>query len=535
MSNTSVMQSLPLVAAVLGNKYGVEVSIGGNEASTNGREIRLPSLPIDCDVTLLGMARGYIDHESAHVRETDFAAIKSARLTPLERHIMNSIEDWRVENKIAEAFPGCRVNFNWLIRYFFGSDYKDKGGTIASLLPDWVLLTVRAWDEASVAPARDQVEVLIDRHFPGLVARLKTVMQEVRTHCSSTVDSIAHAKKIVACIKNKGRAMTTNSTHCFRSQKHDQRITEAGPEGVVEAGKTTSEAKNDLIRLLSATEDELPKDLGQHLSRELEDSVKTCSKKSTLIKVAEVGTKPFTSFPTEDLPEIKRAETALKVRMLSLLQAHQVKNNRNGRRGRLDSNRLSRIWIGDPKIFRSSVKKEGLNTAVHILMDCSGSMRGKMQLTAKVCGALAKAFESSVGINVGVTAFPANTDKRGGSYPGVYPVVAHGERVHSLFSTSATGGTPMGEAIWWVLQRMVLLRESRKIVLIITDGYPESKESVYAAMKAGGELGIEFYGVGVEFRGITDLFSKNCCYVNKIAELSPAIFKLFKQKIIKTI
>ena len=45
MDTRLVMQSLPLVAAVLGNKYGVTVNIGGKDASTNGRTINLPSLP----------------------------------------------------------------------------------------------------------------------------------------------------------------------------------------------------------------------------------------------------------------------------------------------------------------------------------------------------------------------------------------------------------------------------------------------------------------------------------------------------------
>ena len=128
MNNKLIMQSLPLVAAVLGNKYGVQVTIGGSKAFTDGSTINLPSLPLDCDETLIGLARGYIDHESAHIRETNFESLKNAQLTPLEMHIWNCIEDWRVENKLAEIFPGCRGNFDWLIRHFFSSETEDRGG-----------------------------------------------------------------------------------------------------------------------------------------------------------------------------------------------------------------------------------------------------------------------------------------------------------------------------------------------------------------------------------------------------------------------
>ena len=58
----AVMRSLPLVASVLGRKYGVKVEIGGTDAYTDGTVIRLPSLPGDVPDTLLAMARGYLDH-----------------------------------------------------------------------------------------------------------------------------------------------------------------------------------------------------------------------------------------------------------------------------------------------------------------------------------------------------------------------------------------------------------------------------------------------------------------------------------------
>lgn len=67
-----IMKSLPLVASVLGERYGVEVRIGGDSAFTNGRVIQLPSLPHDSDEGVLALARGFLDHEAAHIRHTDF-------------------------------------------------------------------------------------------------------------------------------------------------------------------------------------------------------------------------------------------------------------------------------------------------------------------------------------------------------------------------------------------------------------------------------------------------------------------------------
>ena len=87
----AVMRSLPLVAGVLGRKYGVKVEIGGTDAYTDGTVIRLPSLPGDVPDTLLAMVRGYLDHEAGHVRDTDFLAMKDASLSSLEKHVWNTM------------------------------------------------------------------------------------------------------------------------------------------------------------------------------------------------------------------------------------------------------------------------------------------------------------------------------------------------------------------------------------------------------------------------------------------------------------
>ena len=65
MTNNLIMKSLPMVASVLGRKYGVKVAIGGKDAYTDGNTIHLPALPLECSETLIGLARGYIDHEAA--------------------------------------------------------------------------------------------------------------------------------------------------------------------------------------------------------------------------------------------------------------------------------------------------------------------------------------------------------------------------------------------------------------------------------------------------------------------------------------
>ena len=164
MDNKDIINALPLVAGILGRKYGIMVEIGGNRACTDGNTIYLPALPLDSDADLLGFARSFLDHEAAHIRETDFNALKINKLTQIEKHIWNIFEDYRVEHKLTAIFPGCRHNFNWLINKIFLEEYQfnatqeqlatgqasqstqEADDSLALDILNWILLTVRSWD-----------------------------------------------------------------------------------------------------------------------------------------------------------------------------------------------------------------------------------------------------------------------------------------------------------------------------------------------------------------------------------------------------
>lgn len=200
MTNNLIMKSLPMVASVLGRKYGVQVKIGGKAAYTDGNTIHLPLLPLECDETLIGLARGYLDHEAAHIRETRFDWLKLANLTPLEMHVWNTFEDWRVEHRLAGLFPGCRQNFNWLIKHLFG-DPSDKTSDPAMSILNWLLLAVRAWDVPVLNNQRDQVGSFVEEEYPGLIARLNMILQKVHSYCDSTQDCVLYAREVVSIIK----------------------------------------------------------------------------------------------------------------------------------------------------------------------------------------------------------------------------------------------------------------------------------------------------------------------------------------------
>ena len=120
-----IMSALPVVASILGDSLGVKVSIGEHSTAwTDGTSIFLPKLSVEGDETELGLVRGYISHEAGHIRYTDFVDLRAEALTALEQRLFNYFEDYRVEQRMAERYPGCRQDFLWLIRHLFATPFS---------------------------------------------------------------------------------------------------------------------------------------------------------------------------------------------------------------------------------------------------------------------------------------------------------------------------------------------------------------------------------------------------------------------------
>lgn len=578
------MASLPLVASALGDKYGVTVNIGGNQAYTDGKNINLPTLPLDCDAELLALARSFLDHEAAHIRHTEFAALQAANLTPLEKHLWNCLEDWRCENALAAIYPGCRQHFRWLILHYFdnGKD-DDRAGDDSPALSvlNYVLLTVRTWDVPAIEK-RKRTEGAVVRHvYPGLLSRLDAVLDHVRRDCRSTRDAIDYALKLAAVIeeytKNPAAEQKEgeDKEEDSRTDAPDTDTSDAAPEscggatpdkggeansdcaaqseeaGCTESASQTEEsaasdsqaesprtqrtahaaAQKQLAEILYASEAELPRHLGQRIAEAL--NVGRVSPHQQGLAVARTGHKHTGFLPEEVRTESVKNSIALRTRLHGLLQTITRQPCVMGRRGKLCPQRLHGLAVHNPRVFLKRGEKRQVSTAVHLLLDCSGSMSGaRMELASRACYAVALALEQCRGVNVGVTAFPGNDTRPGIT---VAPILRHGERVHHKFSMSGTGYTPLAEALWWVMQRMCPLKEERKVILILSDGSPDSVPAAQHALQQAVALGFEVMGLGIQDNNLALLLpplGMPTRTIHDLPELAPAMFDMLQKTLL---
>jgi len=103
-----IFSALETVARGLSAKYGITVSFEGATAYTDGRRIVLPQISEELTADELDDIRGYLYHETAHCIFSDFGVFEqAARGGQIALKILtNFLEDIRIERAIAARYGG---------------------------------------------------------------------------------------------------------------------------------------------------------------------------------------------------------------------------------------------------------------------------------------------------------------------------------------------------------------------------------------------------------------------------------------------
>ena len=518
------MKAMPLVASMLGNKLGVKVVIGSSDtACTNGDTIFLPPLPVDDEGVLYPLVSGFIDHEAAHIRHTDLGVLNGKRLTPVEKYLWNAIEDWRVEHEIIKRYPGCHEHFIWLIRHFFLKDTEEeKAGendSPAFSALNYVLLTLRSWDVPELVRNCELEANIMQKYWPGLRSSIDAIMRDIPTRCRSTQNSLDFAQDILRLIEQEAQKeqKSTESPVLFPSINAQDNLQQSQQE------PQTGGEQQPLHELLQAKEEELPPSMGKQLSDMI--SGQCSSKQRKGMSVAVEGKLTTNELPDALIMEAQAISRALRTKLQGLLQSQILRSSSPSRHGKLCGHGLYRIAVHDPRLFMKNESVTGIDTAVHILLDISGSMTSRIELACAACYSVALALAAIPGISVGVSAFPADYEEDINAT--VYPLVRHGKRVVNSFGVEAHGSTPMTEALWWVLRMLSTRPEHRKVILVVTDGYPDDPETAKETIAAAQQMGMEVLGIGINAPIISSMIpiSEN---ITDIHELAPAMFRILQ-------
>jgi len=579
MKNRTLHHAFPIVAAAIGNRFGVKVRVGGDKAETDGQTIWLPAYEGD-DPDYQNVAWGLLAHEAAHIRYSDFTLRFGHSV--LRRRLCNAIEDVRIEHELAKDFPGTRLTIRTMIEKMIA-----KGDFLANSIDDhpanilygFVLKYLRAkvLGQSALLPLVEQTEAALKATFPkGAVTRLKGLLSEVPEGLQSESDCLQLTDRILTMIEQefehqRQRHQTQPSedeenTPEPDEMEPDERLpndTDENPSSE-SAGNDDSTLKNSddepatpsdsstsnpqgedeekaeitdpmgvLQTLLSAGDSDIDQDVFESLKSALSLAAENVSE-----LLMPSGLEP----PMDEragaflLRKVQDESGKIRAALQGLVQSQTLNRSQHACRGRrLDGKRLHRLPLGEIKLFQRKETKAAPNTAIHLLLDKSESMGyqvtdsqgqpigSRMPIALEATLALAMAFEGIPGVNPGVTAFPGHHEDS------VFRLLEHGQRVNArngAFSLAATGSTPMTEAIWFGAASLLRCREPRKVLMVITDGQPNDTLSTLELLQRCRDSGIETVGVGLGL-DVNHLFPM-ALTINDISELRAQLFELSK-------
>ncbi len=558
MNTETYNKSLPLTAAALSDNRGIKVEIGGDRAWTDNHVIHVPALPLDADETLLGVARGYLDHESAHCLFSDFSMEGGNTLTPLEKHFANTIEDVRIEKLMAERYPGSAKNLRETARHVFIDKVKDVEPDPAFAVPQYILLHLRARACPALAFKAQEAAMVVALFFPGLVSELTDLLVEIEANPpADTKESIAYGKRIAALLEayeqqhasqpdagaNAGNAdgsadsdSSGESDQAESPASNDDGQNTSGESDHADSTATDIEAsdaagspipQSSLAPLFAPdVKDKLPKGIGEALADELTES--KCRDPYEAIRTAVEVTNPidFTPMPAHLLDKTLRLQATLRPMLRGVLQADTLEGRMSATQGKLNSRRLYSVPLGNQHVFTQRIPARLTDTCLGILVDRSGSTSGVVHDIAASAFAVSHAASGIRGVTVGLSAFPV-CHPGDGDQPGVTTLIRHGQTAPRYLDFNASGGTPLAEAIWHVLPKLLRQRCSRRILLIFTDGCPDSMEKATMALKDAAKLGVEVYGVSYVNTSIVDLIGEaHSIVIRDIAELPKSLTQM---------
>jgi len=541
---STVIGGLRIAMQALGAKMGVTLRIEGDQAYTNGNEIIIPTLPPD-DHRAAVLARGYVDHESAHVRHSDF-----------ERNMGTwgeLIEEVYIEKKQCAEYPGCAINLRELIailKHENGSFRGTKSEPL-SLLTSWLICRGRTdvlgqplgdiasemetWSRQTFGdPFCDQ--------FAACVSRVGA--------CRNLDDCVTLGNEIEALITNpppprqkhkRPESGKNNTENGDQPESGGNASAEKSKDTSADSPRTSAGKQTDNLaglRTADVGKASQKVDLGKIVAQMLGKEHNKGERTGNLEEI------PDTHYPnvgagsgTGDqkriegemgFDEARRKTSRMRSQLAGLLQAVRLQQSNAKRAGhRIDSRSVYRVACRTPdtRIFAARRDKQDDNTAIVLLTDRSGSMNPeKMSVALQATFVTGEALELLPGVTCAAGAFPWGRD--------LVELKTFGAKPRAgFFNIGSSGGTPMAEALLWAGMILTHRPERRKIVIPMTDGSPDDIGKTRKAVERLRSCGIEVYGIGILDSSILN-WLRESSVIKQIEELPAALIGHLKEALI---
>ena len=550
--NHPLKNALPIVAAAYGEKFGVKVLIQGQDAFTDGERIVIPTANPD-DPHYQQIAWGYLAHEAAHIRHTNFDMVQKASSKPIRKALLNIIEDVRIENELAKDYPGTRRSISQVIEYMVDTQQMCVPEQLepASNLQAWLLFRLRCHflGQKALTPLYQAVDERVRQLFPAAAMSRLSAMLTAVPSLASTGEVLKLVDAIVAMLEEESRPPQDESD----ADNGNDMGQDASNDSNNSSDSQTPEADSSAMGDAAETGDSDHSDQADNLRQALEASAAQFEP-DTFAQVAEVlseqaeghqGVTPL-SLPQaeqamlgdEAILTLSASESAqIRARLRGMVQSSQDNRNHAKRHGlRVATHRLAASQAGESRLFIQRQPRIAPNAAVHLLVDISGSMgkpigegnRKYFHVANEAALALAMALEGIPGVVPAVSYFP-------GIHQEVSIALLPKQSVRhraACFDQKPRGCTPMAQAMWFAANSLLAQKQKRKLMIVLTDGDPDDWAATHDIVDRCRRSGFELLGIGIQTRSVEKFFPQSIV-INDVKDLKRELFEVTQQLLIQ--
>ena len=569
---TALERALPIVAAAYGEQFGVRVVLSGDDACTDGKTIVLPMLKSMTE--LKDVLFGYLAHEAAHVRDSDFSTMGRCQ-SPIEQSMCNLIEDIRIEGLIQEAFPGTQFTLTAMEEYIHSKGWTSvptESENEATQLQRYLYhcLYGEYLSREVYQPLIPVSRQVVEKTFPaGFFVRLDGLLGKYMNNLKCSNDCLKVARAILKALKDAeeeerqqqpapdgdqqgdspqggspdgndsqdsgsgdtssddgsdGDPDSSDDSASQQSSSTDQ----SNPSDSSDPGDDSTDNSTDQSSNSASAHDRIQQetDLPEDTTNQLREVLSSQARQDQSgqhfqidSSVGEVGGND--QGDNSELQTGILTSSAIRSRLIGLLQAQTRQSQRLHTKGRrVDGRRLSRLASGDARVFIQRDETTRPDTSVHVLLDCSGSMQHQQNIANQATVSLALAISTIPKCDIAVSMFPGN----GGA---VSPMIRRGQPVRSnlgRFCVDSGGGTPLAEAMLYAARELTASHKARQVMIVITDGDPNNHHAVnYLNGLIQGQ--IDTYAIGIGSPAVKRFF-ENWCVISDVNQLQSALFSI---------
>jgi Mg-chelatase subunit ChlD len=529
-------ERLQVRARALSQDYKIEVR-WGSAAYTDGSRVYLPGRgrsPIDAlgEVELLVSLHALAIHEAAHIRYSSWEVLGEIEKLPEEeqaitRHVLNVLEDARVELLVANSHPGTRD----YLRFFNDLALERWIPSLEKIsMPGEQFLLALAQSaicgRLKGAPAREVGELLEEvKPLVGDARRstspwkplqaARQIVERMKERWGLPKPPVVLAFRVNSLegCRNSSREAEKRASHDLAGRELEELHPRSrGEKGGGKEGRGIGGGRRDG----ASAEELMPEELKERVRAELRRAERERAAKEREIELEgeEIKTKVdlVEGGASGEYHAICAGIAGLRARLsreLRDLLTARCRTARGLKKGRLDPTRLHRVAFGREDVYYKKSLKGGEGVGFLLLVDESGSMEtGNRYLHARRAAVLFSEVLRGLRIRHMVVGFSADEASKISLDLRVYRAFSdpHSRPSTSIARIAARANNRDGPAIRAATEYLERQRFQKKVLLVVSDGEPfargysppESVEDTARAVREAKRKGIRVIGISID-------------------------------------